>query len=328
MKLPPHPTAARRIFPSRWSLPGFAAVALAFFGFGSASAQPAPSFNITPSTVRMGAFYNGARVRIEGMAPAGSQVVIVLRGDERDEFFNKKGRAGPIWVNTDKVHVARAPSLFLLFASGDVHAMLDRGSIDSYLLDESAIKGRMDCHIHCKCKPAPQVAGAPPLVCTGQEPDPAEGRLLRDEYMALKSAEGSYRMYPGTVRVAESAQGAHYSLDLDWPRKAPPGSYQVEVLACRNRSVISRSVAALQVVEVGFPARIAELARTRSWLYGVIAIVVASLSGFFIDAITSRLRRLGGKPRRVKRETVPPQDSESHPPGSEDIIECDPAHHT
>ena len=131
---------------------GFLAAILTIALPNIAAAQAsAPSLKLSPETIQMGAFYNGAKVRIEGTAPAGSQVLVVIRGDENDEFFNKKGRVGPIWVNTDRIHVTAAPSLFLSFSSADVSSLLDRTSIEAYQLDEQAIKNRLACRSHCKC---------------------------------------------------------------------------------------------------------------------------------------------------------------------------------
>ena len=276
--------------------------------FNLAAQNPAPSLKVSPQTISMGAFYNGARVRIEGTAPAGSQVLVVIRGDERDESFNKKGRVGPIWVNTDTIHVAQVPSVFLSFWSGDVNSVLDRASIEAYQLDESAIKNRMRCRSHYKCTTTkPHGSSGTRVVCTSTEPDPSYRELIRSSFLALKSREGTYQTHPNTVKITDSTEvDTRYSLDLEWPRKAPPGSYQVAVFACRNRSVIAQSSTPLQVVEVGFPAQIATLAAVHPWRYGGTAVLVAVLAGFTIDALTVRLRRRSWRKARPKPRGGPP----------------------
>jgi hypothetical protein len=91
----------------------------------SAEVTPPVTLKLSPETIQMGAFYNGASLRMEGTAPSGSKVMIVLRGVSKDEIFNKKDRVGPIWINVDKVHVSGSPSLFLRFSSEDVHTFLE-----------------------------------------------------------------------------------------------------------------------------------------------------------------------------------------------------------
>ena len=213
---------------------------------GTAAAQvSALSVKVSPEAIQMGAFYNGAKMRIEGTAPSGSQVLVVIRGEEHDELFNKKGRAGPIWVNTDRIHVAFTPSLFLSFSSTDVTALLDPTSIEAYQLDEQAIKNRLACRSHCKCDTTVRhhTRSGAIAQCAGVEPDPRYRELIRSYYLALKTREGRYQTHSDAVRMTNAvlnatADDSRYSLDFDWPRSAPPGSYQVEVYACKNRLVV------------------------------------------------------------------------------------------
>jgi hypothetical protein len=291
-------------------------IAFAPCGFGRLSAaQDSVSLRLSPEQVRMGAFYNGARVRIEGTAPAGSRVLVVIRGEEKDEIFNRKGRVGPIWLNTDKVHVTNAPALFLSYGSDDVRSLLDGAVVDQYQVDEAAIKKRMSCRVHCKCAlTKTEPAGSKHLACTGVEPDARDGELLRTNYLKLKADEGSYQTFPRAVQIAADASGgARYRLEFLWPRKAPPGTYQVEVYAVRNRAIIARAGTRLPVVEVGFPAFMASLAGEHPWFYGLIAVVAAVIAGFGIDAIAVQIR----KPRRrIEPREVPRPESQPAAPAA------------
>lgn len=272
-----------------------AAAALLCLAPNASSAQSvmAPP-RLVPERVEMGALYDGAQIRIEGTAPAGSQVLVIIRGEAKDEFFNRKGRVGPIWLNADRIHITRTPSLFLCLSCADLNSFLDRDSIDAYQLDEAAIKNRMFCRMHCKCSLAAHSDKSPhnPRQCTGVEPDKPYLELLRDSYVTLKKREGKYQMQPAAVRLTAAEDPAtDYVADFRWPKQASPGLYQVEVYACLNRKVVARSVATLQVVEVGFPAYVFNLASAHPWRYGAAAVTVAMLSGFGIDTLAVRLRR-------------------------------------
>jgi len=314
---------------------GFLAAILTIALPSSAAAQAsAPSLKVSPETIRMGSFYSGAKVRIEGTAPAGSQVLVVIRGDENDEFFNKKGRVGPIWVNTDRIHVTAAPSLFLCFSSGDVSSLLGRTSIETYQLDEQAIKNRLACRSHCKCSTTARhhTASGSLAECAGVEPDPQYRELIRSSFLALKSREGRYQTHPDGVRMVNAAEAdSRYTVDLDWPRSAPPGSYHVEMYACKNRMVLARTTALLGVVEVGFPAQMAALSSGHPWLYGLIAVLAGIIAGFTIDALTVQLRRCSWRnPRPKEKGAIDP--SGAHPGGpaepvSDDAPEREPIHH-
>ena len=289
----------------------------------AAATTSMPPPTLTPEKIAMGTFYDGAQVRIEGTAPGDSGLLVVIRGSEKDEFFNRQGRIGIIWLNADRIHIKQAPSLFLSFSSAEVDSLLDRSSMDQYMLDETAVMRGICCLSHCKCS---LTGGHEMQNCThGMQPDPSYDKLLRSSFLSLKLNEGSYRAYPRSIGLTTlPGPETRYSLQFQWPRKAPPGDYRVEVYACRDRKVIARSVTTLQLVEVGFPAYVAKLASLHPWTYGLASVLVAMLAGFGMDLLTIRLRRL-------KRST-PAADAPSSPGAPPEVTateahENEPIHH-
>lgn len=272
------------------------ALALATAATPAVGAAPAPTVpgpaqmpppGLAPGTIAMGAFYNGARVRIDGTAPAGSGVLIVIEGSERDEFFNRKGRVGPIWLTVDRIHVKHAPSVFLRFNSAPLGSMLDQEDIQNYQLDEAAIMDRIRVLSHCKCSLTNRALQSG---IHDTAPDASYARVLYADFLKLKGHEGTYYEKEGIVKVVPAGSEVRYALQFDWPKKVPPGTYRVTVYACRGRRVIAHSAASLQLVEVGFPAYMAKMASTNPWLYGIAAVLAAIAAGFLTDLFTSRLQ--------------------------------------
>jgi Putative transmembrane protein (Alph_Pro_TM) len=244
---------------------------------------------VTPSVVAMGTFYGGAKVRVQGTTVAGSSLVVVVRGAEVTEIFNKVGRVGPIWVNTGKVLISGVPSVCLVFSSCPVCNCLCRSELDRCELDAAALKKRIQVK--------PQHQGGEPIA---------------DDFLKLKVRQGKYQMEGGGIQFGEvepaapvnqasfetpSPAGAAlserqagvmpYTLEFVWPKTAAPGTYAVRVYACRDNMVRESLEVPLRVQEVGFPALIASTARDHPAAYGVICIVVAMLAGFGIDFIVS-----------------------------------------
>ena len=48
--------------------------------------------------------------------------MLVIRGPDKEETFNKKVRAGPIWISSGQVHITGVPSLFLSFSPAPVRS--------------------------------------------------------------------------------------------------------------------------------------------------------------------------------------------------------------
>lgn len=288
----------------RWKALLLAAAALALAAI-PASAQPAapaqmPPPKLIPEKIAMDAFYNGTRVRVEGTAPADSGVLVVVEGSEHDEFFNRKGRVGPIWLTVDRIHVKHAPSVFLSFGSAALSSLLGRQDLEKYQLDEAAIMERIHVLSHCKCSltDRAQQSGIHDTV-----PDPSYARLLEADFLHLKQHEGLYSEMPGSVSLAPGPSGTRYALEFEWPKQVPAGSYRVAVYACRGRSVIARSATTLQLAEVGFPEYMATMAARKPWIYGIVAVLAAIAAGFLTDLLTSILRRK----RRTQKKTGMPQ---------------------
>ncbi len=234
-----------------------------------------PRLKLTPERIEMGSFYNGARLRVEGLIGRGSKAIVVLRGADKEEYFNRKGRFGFIWLNAGSVRISGAPSLFLCFSPEPVRALLDAEVIGQRLLDEASIQAQL------RIDP---------------EQNPHQAAEVRSDFLALKTEEGLYSVYSCGLKMdTPLAEGATFSAEFQWPKRAPPASYAVEVLECRDGKVIAESSIPLEVVKVGFPESIAVLANQHAALYGMLAVLAAASGGFAIDFLAAKLfgRRRG-----------------------------------
>lgn len=232
----------------------------------------APTVSLQPSTIDMGTFYGGARLSINGTVSAGSQVVVAVRGPVTEEVFNRKGRMGPIWINVGKVHISGVPSLFLCFSSGPLGKVLSREALDQNQLDEGAIKAQMVV-----------------------EPKAMDEEVIRANYLSLKSGQGILKVTEEAVKLGHSsgAQETPFSLDLAWPKRAMPATYEVIAYECREGAVTGRASVQLVVREMGFPETLARLAKDRAYLYGALCVLLAMIAGFGIDFIVSKFGKRG-----------------------------------
>ncbi len=259
----------------RWKML-FALVTGLFLCSVSLTSAPAPAcadqaLQLTPPVIEIGTFYNGAEIRIEGAAEPGSQIVVVIEGPETEEVFNKKGRVGPIWVTTGKVHIAGVPSLRLVVTPEPLNNVLSQEIIEKYELSDAAVKRRMRI-----------------------EPATEDLEVIKDNFIDMKVNEGLYRTSTGGVTLGTPSAGCvPYTALIQWPKIAPPASYEIRVYQCRDGEVLGQSSARLEVVKIGFPARLSSLARDRAPLYGALSVIIALLAGFGIDFLASKLGKKG-----------------------------------
>jgi len=251
------------------------AVSLLALAFGMLPVLSGPAGGTTlelhPEVIEMGAFYGGAALRISGTVAAGSNVVVVVRGPATEETFNKKRRAGPIWINSGKVHVSGVPALFLGISREPIESILSRGAIDRHQLDEQAILQQM--HV---------------------DPEGVDEEVIRENYMKLKIEEGILQTLEGGLKV-EPPQGGRsaYSIEFGWPARARPSTYEIKAYECREGEVVDEVSRNLEVVKVGFPAKVAYLASDRAKVYGILCVLIALIAGFGIDFLASLLGKKG-----------------------------------
>jgi uncharacterized protein (TIGR02186 family) len=232
-----------------------------------AAPEPLPA-RVTPAVIEVGSAYSGAQVEVRGEVRIGARVVVMVRGPVKEEVFNRKRRVGPIWINSGKVRISGVPSLLFRYASDPAGAWLSGDSLRSYQLDESSVME------HVRVDP----------------PDPAADRLIRADYLAMKAQQGMYLFTDGGVLLAEyGGRRASFMATFQWPKNAPPATYEVGVYEILRGSVTRHSSVPLKVVEVGFPATIFDLATNKAPVYGALAVLVAVLAGFGIDFLATLL---------------------------------------
>jgi len=226
--------------------------------------------SVTPQAIEVGAFYEGADVRVEGVAASGSKVIVTVTGSGSEKIFNQKARFGPIWLNSGKVRISGAPSLFLLFSAEPVRTMLKEDCASGIELTEAAVRE--------------QIHFEPPVK------DPRVRTVLKSDFIALKKDEGTYDFAGSGITMGETSEpGTPYTLPFHWPKKAPPGEYRIHAYEVRDGAVAREAVATISVQPTGFPAWLGALAASRASLYGITAILIGALTGFGIDFLTTRL---------------------------------------
>jgi uncharacterized protein (TIGR02186 family) len=215
---------------------------------------------VTPPVVKIGATYDGTSLNVTGAVPAGSDVVVRFLGARAELHMKEKGKAlGLLWMNLGSLTMHEVPSVVLVTASRELDA-----------LGEAATPYRLS-HV------AEEIAIAP-----ADKDTPVN----RQELLTLRREEGLYRELPVSVTLSP-ADGAtqNFSATLALPSRLTPGAYSVEVAALKDGHVVASGRNAVQAELVGIPASMADVAFNHSLVYGILATVVALLSGLAIGLV-------------------------------------------
>jgi hypothetical protein len=228
----------------------------------ASAAPPALSLSLQPAQVDIDTFFDGASLRVEGLAPAGSQVAVILFSAPSDMDFRIKSRLwGFLWMNREEVAFHGAPSVYLYQGSG--------GSPDDFKLGLDHLQAMV-------------------RIKDGHS-DPAE---LFKELVRIKQSEGLYNLSPQGVSLGSEQNGLQpFSCAFELPARLPQGTYQVQAFARDSQGQItSGPTQPVKAQEVGFPALLSSLAYNYGLLYGILAALLALVGGL----VTSIMFKGGG----------------------------------
>ena len=221
---------------------------------------------IQPQTIRIGSFFPGGRVTVRAVVPYGDQVAFRLLGAREELTLMRKGRVGGLWMNVQQIHFKNLPKVYLLWTSAKLASMEAGGAEKAMKLNyQSLLSGSLETN------------------------NREEESLLLHELIKLKEADNLYQVFEGSVRLKPLEKGTWDQADavLELPAKIYPGSYVLELLAFNKGNGRLLHSSTLEVKLVGFPALISGLALGKGLWYGILAVLIAMVSGLLIGIVFS-----------------------------------------
>jgi uncharacterized protein (TIGR02186 family) len=217
----------------------------------------APPLTVSPATVEIGAFFNGQTVKISAAIPAGAQAILEVMGSSADEPLRRKGRRGGLWMNVGEILVHGAPSLYLVMSSAK-ELLTAPGPAAAW--GYGALEKR---------------------ISFSGKIEPSERENFMGQFLQLKESEQIYASWPGAIRLKPAGEGkTALAASFPLPTNTRPGAYKVCLSVIQDGQVVTRDCTDLAVAMVGFPAFLASLAYDHGAVYGVLAVVIAIVTGF------------------------------------------------
>ncbi len=202
--------------------------------------------------------FNGTRVTLFGTTTGdGGDVIVTLNGPERTVIVRKKERQMTgAWVNAENIEFRRVPSYYDYASTvgEDVllryPALLEAGQIGVDHLD---------------------------FYSEDADQDAETVDVYRDALIRRERAKGFFPLRAGTI---QSIDRNFFKVSFSLPPGVPTGVYTVEAMLVKNGDILARDSRSLQVGQVGFNARVYLFATNHSLLYGIMAVMIAVISGW------------------------------------------------
>lgn len=236
---------------------------------------------LTDAQVHVDSSFRGAAIVLYGAVfnptPDPADVVVVVRGPDAPVRLVKKTRNMGVWLNSRPVLFQGAPGFYMTASTRPLSDIADFGQLRRLGVGVDHL--RID---------APEEAstvtryGVRDVVVSRLGEDYLEWRRA---VIRLKEAAQLYDTDPKGVEFVDRGL---FRAEVKLPTVAPTGKYYAEVWLFQDGEPKSVSNLTLTVEKVGLERDIYEFAHRRPWLYGVLCVILAALTGYGASRIFSR----------------------------------------
>jgi uncharacterized protein (TIGR02186 family) len=210
--------------------------------------------DLTSHLVAITTGFTGASVVLFGATDGPGDVIVAVRGPDREMAVRRKSRVAGIWVNTQEVTFGNVPSFYAVAASRPVAEILSSAAAAFYRL------------------------GVVNLRLTATTPAPSH---VVDEFRnALERAQQRAGLFSERAGKVDFLGGRLFRTTITFPSNVPTGTYLVEVFLVRDKDVVGGQTTPLVVSKVGVDAAVFEFSVRQPGFYGAIAVLTAMVAGW------------------------------------------------
>ena len=255
-----------------WPLPGMYRfhvrhLAIALMTLGMAHAAPAYAkpliADISDYRIEITSQFTGTHLLLFGARNSSGDVIIVIRGPQRDFIVRRKERVAGIWINRTQMQFDGIPSFYAIAASRPLEDMRDTNLFDPLRLGIEHLK------------PAPTADTDTQLHAT-----------FWDALIAWHEAQSRYRTAVADVRFMGETL---FKANIYFPDTTPRGTYTAEIYLFNDGRLVSMQSSPIEVYKTGFDAFVYDTAHDHPALYGLLAIVLAASAGWGASRLFARL---------------------------------------
>ncbi len=232
----------------------------------TAAAQDAPDLitvDMAQDYVDITTDFEGGPVYVFGTIDQPGDIVMVLRGPQKNMTVRQKKQVLGAWMNRQSVSFRNVPSYYSLASSGDIDELLSPALLKEHQLDLRYMNF--------------DIVDAEKIAVEMQD-------LFADALLRNKQDQGLYHRTPGNIIFLNDG---FFRATFYLPPNVPVGDFALQTFFVKNGQVYDIKTNKISVAQVGLSSRIYEFSREQSLVYGVLCVLLAVFSGWF----SNRIRR-------------------------------------
>ncbi len=201
--------------------------------------------------------FDGAELLLFGYDTRGGEVVVIVSGPPETISVREKERTAGIWINQNEVTFKNAPSFYFVATT---EGLRGDGALETIL--ESLGIG-------------PRYLSMTPV---DSNLSPERVNEFREALITLRERDQLYANEPGHVLMREDRL---FRTQVSFPSSTPIGDYTVTLYEVIDGTPVLGAEATLRVRKAGFGAFVYDTAHEHPALYGIVAILIALVAGWF-----------------------------------------------
>lgn len=223
-----------------------------------AMAQEKPmQLDLADNRVDITTGFNGTDVVLFGtLKDEKANVVVTIKGPEKTMIVRRKDRILGSWVNHESIKFRRVPSYYDYAMTPSESNIVNNPKI----ADDGQI-------------------GVDNLDFYADDDDakPETINTFHDSLIRRMQSKGFFPVGPSGLKFIDPH---FFKATFELPPGVPTGVYTLEALIIKDNAILARESKTLQVGQVGFNAAVWIFADENSFLYGVVSVLIALISGW------------------------------------------------
>lgn len=234
-----------------------------FLIFENSSASPLVA-GISKNEIEINNDFDGTQLIIFGAKTEPGDILIVIRGGEKNYWITKKEKFYGIWYNAERLRFDKVNSYYHIFHSSTLEA-------NSRIFADYEIGGKNF------------------ILQNANEKDEESFFKLKKFQDEMHNIFEKKDLYKEELDKIEFLNETLFRLTINLPKDIHRGIYNVEIYLINNNKVSSMQIIPFYIKQSGLGATILNFAYKQSFLYAMIAVSIAIICGFLSNYIFSKL---------------------------------------
>lgn len=229
------------------------ALALALALTSPAKASPIVA-DLSNYTISMDAGFNGTRLFVFGARGDSGDVVVVIRGENKNYIVRKKEEFAGMWINKERMKFMDMPNFYAIASSKPLSE-----------INETALFSKL---------------GIGQKFLFSEPNDEKQKDRFNEFQNAFLEHQHTQKLYPTSPEPISFMEETLFKTTIDFSDNIPAGNYTAEIYLLSDGEIVGMQSTPITVVKSGIDAFIYNFAHNSPALYGIVAILLALGAGW------------------------------------------------